>query len=60
MLLSVKFSYALRQLEAIHHGHAKVCKDDAVPHSVLVRLFNLIQGLFPVDTEVGLKVCVDA
>ena len=47
-------------LHAVHHGHAKVCEDDAVAHSVLVGLFYLPQGFFPVDAEVYLKVYVYA
>ena len=47
-------------LYAVHHGHAKVCEDDAVAHPVLVGLFYLLQGFFPMDAEVGLKVYVDA
>ena len=47
-------------LYAVHHGHAEVCEDDAVAHPVLVGLFYLLQGFFPVDAEVCLKVYVDA
>ena len=47
-------------LNAVHYGHTEICKDDAVAHSVLVGLFYLLQGFFPVDAEVGLKVYVDA
>ena len=47
-------------LDAVHHGHTKVRKDDAVPHSVLVCLFYLVHGLFPMNAEVHLEVCVDA
>ena len=48
------------RLYAVHHGHAEVCKDDTVPHSILIGLFDLRKSFFPVDAEVSLKVSVDA
>ena len=47
-------------LYAVHDGHTKVCEDDAVPHSILVGLFNLPQSFFPMDAEFHLKVRIDA
>ena len=57
---SYQVGKARASFDTVHDWHAKVSKDDTVPHSTLICLFYLRKSFFPVDAEVSLKVSVDA
>ena len=60
-LLLIKIAPDLcRCLDAIHYRHAEVRKNEAIAQTILVGIFYLVEGFFPVNAKVDLIIHIDA